>query len=385
MSNTLCIAGAGSGKTHKIITESIAEIKRGGKVLVVTYTTSNQQELRSRFLAAFGQHSNRFVVKGLFSFYLEDMVRPYQQILFAQRIDGIFFNERNPHLKPGSTYMFPGCKELLDDKSYNPSHFLTQCKTKAHTGFLAKLATRIMKATKNAAAVRLGDIYSQVYFDEVQDLVGWDYEVLKALNKAMKSSITCVGDFRQTVYETTFGHKAPQTAAEKIAAFKALGFKEEALVLNWRCIQDICTIADAVHKGAYEATESAVHDIPPELTHHLGAFIVKQSDVTQYIAAYDPMVLRWNVASGTKFLPGQARCYNFGASKGLGFDRVLILPADSQMHFVLDGMTPFSEDAETAQNKMYVAITRARYSLGFIVPDKKAVGLRFPIWTKPPA
>ncbi len=382
MSNTLCIAGAGSGKTHKIITESIAEIKRGGKVLVVTYTTSNQQELRSRFLAAFGQHSNRFVVKGLFSFYLEDMVRPYQQVLFAQRIDGIFFNERNPHLKPGSTYMFPGRKEQLDDKSYNPSHFLNQCETKAHTGFLAKLATRITKATKNAAAVRLGDIYSQVYFDEVQDLVGWDYEVLKALNKAMKSPITCVGDFRQTVYETTFGHKAPQTAAEKIAAFKSMGFKEEALVLNWRCIQAICTIADAVHKGAYEATESAVHDVPPEFTHHLGAFIVRQSDVTDYIAAYDPMVLRWNVASGTKFLPAQARCYNFGGSKGLGFDRVLILPADSQMHFVLDGMTPFPEDAETAQNKMYVAITRARYSLGFIVPDKKVQGLRFPVWTK---
>ncbi|MEA9976520.1 UvrD-helicase domain-containing protein [Pseudomonas sp. 10S5] len=379
----MCIAGAGSGKTHKIITESIAEIERGGKVLVVTYTTSNQQELRRRFLTAFGKNSDRFVVKGLFSFYLEDMVRPYQQFLFAQRIDGIFFNERNPHLKPGSTYMLLGRKEQLEDKSYNQSHFLTQCNTKAHTGFLAKLATRIAKITKDAAAVRLGDIYSQVYFDEVQDLVGWDYEVLKALNKAMKSTITCVGDFRQTVYETTFSHKAPQTAAEKIAAFKSMGFKEEALVLNWRSIQAICTIADAVHKGAYEPTESAVDDVPPEFTNHVGAFIVKQSDATDYIAAYDPMVLRWNVASGTKILPAQARCYNFGGSKGLGFDRVLILPADSQMHFVLDGVTPFPEDAETAQNKMYVAITRARYSLGFIVPDKKAEGLRFPVWTKP--
>ena len=50
---------------------------------MVTYTTSNQQELRRRFLAAFGKHSDRFVVKGLFSFCLEDMVRPYQQVLFV--------------------------------------------------------------------------------------------------------------------------------------------------------------------------------------------------------------------------------------------------------------------------------------------------------------
>lgn len=46
-------------------------------------------------------------------------------------------------------------------------------------------------------------------------------------------------------------------------------------------------------------------------------------------------------------------------------------------------VTPFPADAETAQNKMYVAITRARYSLGFIVPDKKAEGLHFTVWTKP--
>lgn len=279
--------------------------------------------------------------------------------------------------------MITGRKEQLEDKSYNPSHFLTQCKTKARTGFLAKLATRLAAVTENAAAFRLGEIYSQVYFDEVQDLVGWDYEVLKVLNKAMKSTITCVGDFRQTVYDTSFGHKAPLTSAEKIAAFKSMGFNEETLALNWRCIQTICTIADAVHKGAYETTKSAVCNIPPEFAHHLGPFIVKQSDVTDYIAVYDPMVLRWQVASGTKILPSQARCYNFGSSKGLGFDRVLILPADSQMHFILDAAANFPADAETAQNKMYVAITRARYSLGFIVPDKKAEGLRFPVWTKP--
>lgn len=379
------MAGAGSGKTHKVITESIAEIKRGGKVLVVTYTTSNQQELRRRFLELFGAHSDRFVVKGLFSFYLEDLVRPYQQALFPRRIDGICFNQRNPHMRPDSTFMLPGRAEQLDDKSYNPKHFLTPCETKAHTGFLAKLASRIMKVTKNSAAVRLGEIYSQVFFDEVQDLVGWDYEVLKGLNKFMPTPITCVGDFRQTVYETTFGQKAPKTAAEKIAAFKSMRFKDESLTLNRRCIQPICDVADAVHNGTYEATESAVKEVPPEFVHHLGTFIVKESDVAEYIKVFDPMVLRWSVTSGAKLLPTEARCYNFGGSKGLGFDRVLVLPTENQLHFVLDGRKPFPAKDETSQNKMYVAITRARYSLGFIVPDKKAANLRFPIWAKAPA
>lgn len=385
MPNKLCMAGAGSGKTHKVITESISEIKRGGKVLVVTYTTSNQQELRSRFLEVFGTHSDRFVVKGLFSFYLEDMIRPYQQALFPRRIDGICFDQRNPHLKPESKFMLPGRAEQLNDKSYNPRHFLTPCETKAHTGFLAKLASRIMKVTKNSAAVRLGEIYTQVFFDEVQDLVGWDYEVLRGLNKGMLTPITCVGDFRQTVYETTFGQKAPKTAAEKIAAFKSMGYEEESLTLNRRCIQPICDVADAVHSGTYKPSQSAVKEIPPEFVHHLGTFIVKESDVAEYIKAFDPMVLRWSVTSGAKLLPAQARCYNFGGSKGLGFDRVLVLPTENQLHFVLDGLKPFPLKDETAQNKMYVAITRARYSLGFIVPDKKAADLRFPVWAKAPA
>ena len=75
------------------------------------------------------------MVKGLFSFYLEDLVRPYQQVFFPKRIDGIFFNERNPHLKPGSTAMLLGRKEQLNNKQFNPDHFLTKCHTKAHRLF----------------------------------------------------------------------------------------------------------------------------------------------------------------------------------------------------------------------------------------------------------
>ena len=78
--NEFWIAGAGSGKTQKVIEDAIEVIKAGGRVLVVTYTMNNQAELRSRFVELYGKHSDDFVVKGLFSFYLEDLVRPYQTI-----------------------------------------------------------------------------------------------------------------------------------------------------------------------------------------------------------------------------------------------------------------------------------------------------------------
>ncbi|UCP00848.1 hypothetical protein LF844_13925 [Metapseudomonas lalkuanensis] len=63
----------------------------------------NQQELQCRILAAFEKHSDRLVVTGLYSFCVEDMMRPYQRVLFVQQIDRIFFNEGTPYLKPRST------------------------------------------------------------------------------------------------------------------------------------------------------------------------------------------------------------------------------------------------------------------------------------------
>ncbi len=162
MPNELWVAGAGSGKTHKIITEAIETIKAGGRVLVVTYTTNNQAELRSRFVELYGASSEHFVVKGLFSFYLEDMVRPYQSEVFPDRITTISFTENNPHLISGTTYYIEGRAEKSEDGTINPLHYLTPCKTKAYSGFLAKLAPLIAKLSKNAPAKRLKEIYQRV-------------------------------------------------------------------------------------------------------------------------------------------------------------------------------------------------------------------------------
>ena len=55
---------------------------------------------------------------------------------------------------------------------------------------------------------------------------------------------------------------------------------------------------------------------------------------------------------------------NFAISKGLTFDRVLIKPTEKIMNFLKYGSIP-----EKAKEKLYIAITRARYSVGFIVTN----------------
>lgn len=382
MPNQLWIAGAGSGKTHKIITDAIGVIKSGGRVLVVTYTTNNQAELRARFVELYGASSEYFVVKGLFSFYLEDMVRPYQSEVFSDRITTISFTENNPHLIPGTTYYIEGRAEKSEDGTLNPLHYLTPCKTKVYSGLLAKLASLIAKLSKDAPAKRLKEIYQRVFFDEVQDLVGWDYDVIKSLNKVMVDSICCVGDFRQTIYTTTFGHKAPQTPQQKVDYFVGkMKFEKHSMPKNRRCIQEICDLSDTIHPSRYDKTISGVGVIPDEIAHHCGVFIVKQSQVTDYLTAFQPQVLRWSSTTGSRYLPSRLICYTFGACKGLGFDRVLVIPPDKHLKFIGGNIKVFErEKTEESRNKLYVAITRARYSLAFLVEDKLAKDLPYPVW-----
>lgn len=350
-------------------------------MLVVTYTTNNQAELRARFVEMYGTCSDSFIVKGLFSFYLEDMVRPYQGVVFPSRIVTHFFTEQNPHLIPGTKYYKKDRAEKLEDGTVNPLHYLTPCGTMVYSGLLAKLATLIAKHSKDAPAKRLKGIYQKVFFDEVQDLVGWDYDVIKSLSKFMPDSICCVGDFRQTIYTTAFGHKAPQTSQQKIDFFAKLKFKKLSMPKNRRCIQEICDLSDTVHAGTYDKTISAVENIPEEVGHHYGTFVVKQSQIRLYLDAYQPQILRWSSTTGNKYLPGELTWHTFGSCKGLGFDRVLIVPPDKHLKFLGGDVKVFAKDkTDESRNKLYVAITRARYSLAFVVEDKLAENFPHPVW-----
>jgi superfamily I DNA/RNA helicase len=380
--NELWIAGAGSGKTHKIIQNAIDIINAGGRVLVVTYTVNNQAELRSRFIKMYGKSSDNFIVKGLLSFYLEDIVRPYQSVIFPERIAGITFTENNPHLIPGTTTWLPNRQERID-RTINPLHYLTPCKTSAYSGLLAKLAALVSKMANNAPAKRLNEIYQRIFFDEVQDLVGWDYDVIKSLSNVMPDSICCVGDFRQTIYTTTFGQKKPLTRKEKIQYFSAIKFQQCTLSKNRRCIQRICDLSDLIHPDSDHKTESEVKKIPEALADHHGVFAVRHSQVREYLDTYNPQVLRWSSTTGKKFLPEGLTCYSFGTSKGLGFDRVLVIAPEKHLNFLSGDHKAFDKDkTEESRNKLYVAITRARYSLAFAVEEKLLGKLPFPLWNR---
>ena len=144
----------------------------------------------------------------------------------------------------------------------------------------------------------------------------------------------------------------------------------------------ICDFADLVHENeGYEKTESLVNGIPEEFGDHNGVFVVKKSGVDNYLAQYQPTVLRRSIPSSGFIKDSRIYKVNFGKAKGLGFDRVLILPTVKYVQYLKKNNTVFKSDkTEEAKNKLYVAMTRARYSLAFLIDDADASKVGCPIW-----
>jgi len=362
----LVLASAGAGKSRLVVGEAIEKANAGKSVLLLTYTENNQKELLKKICLENGFKPANITIKGWFTFLLEDMIRPYQRCIFPERIEGINFNSKNPH-KTRNGKNIPGTAERINGK-YNPIHYLKKGSDKVHTINIAKLAARIIKEAKRKPIFRLAEIFDAIYIDEVQDLVGYDFEVLKAINESTCEDFVCVGDFRQTVYSTSIASKSPKNNAEKFQAFKDFGFQDEHLNVSWRCIQPICDFSDLVHaeEDHYLPTSSKVNEIPGEFSDHIGVFSVRSDDLWAYINKYNPVILRLNRSTQMEVCKGRSS-FNFGEAKGLGFDRVLIISTEKHRNFISGDFAVFNDDkTEKARNTFYVAITRARYSIAFV-------------------
>jgi DNA helicase II / ATP-dependent DNA helicase PcrA len=79
---------------------------------------------------------------------------------------------------------------------------------------------------------------------------------------------------------------------------------------------------------------------------------------------FNPTVLRWNRAANTLGLLAM----NIGVSKGSTFDRVLIFPTKPMLTYIKSGDPTILASRE----RLYVAVTRARYSVAFVVERQHA-------------
>jgi len=210
---------------------------------------------------------------------------------------------------------------------------------------------------------RLSVIYPHIFIDEVQDLSGYDLEFLKLLfNSSIKTVL--VGDPRQGTYSTNNSRKNRKFSKSAIIQFfddelMNLDKDDTLLTINHRCIAPICDFSSKLFPLLKPCKSGNIRT-----TDHDGLFLVRKKDVDGYLSKYSSTQLR----DSRKLVVNNGHpVMNFGESKGLSFDRILIYTTGPIASWLKDNN---SELKPTSRSKLYVAITRARHSVAFVYDFK---------------
>jgi DNA helicase IV len=205
---------------------------------------------------------------------------------------------------------------------------------------------------------RLGRIFTHIFIDEFQDLAGYDLELVRRL-LCSSTSVVAACDPRQATFSTNNSSRNRKFKrggiAEWIQKQSASGLLSvEEHTHCYRSNQNICDFADALYPSLPKTLS-----MNNEVTGHDGIFVVTVNEVIDYIKKYNPIVLRYSVKTSTMNLPA----LNIGISKGRTYDRVLVFPTKSMIEYVQ------TRDISKAGDlpKLYVAVTRAKYSVAFVV------------------
>jgi DNA helicase II / ATP-dependent DNA helicase PcrA len=350
-SNNVIFAAAGSGKTTLIVKEALKN--KTGKILITTFTIKNSNEIKRKFINLHGYIPENITIKTWYNFLLTDFIRPYQTNAFSNlKVSSIFYPD-----KPNKTY-------------YNKTdrRYFLNSGNQVNKDRVSDLAFICNEKSGGNAINRIEEVYETIYIDEVQDMAGWDLEIFRLLMNA-NIKLTFIGDIRQATYSTSNERKNKKYRGSNIYNF----FKEleklqlctidKTLNISHRCNQSICDLADNLYPHL-EKTRSLNNDE----VEHQGLFIVREKDFDNYIQLYSPQVLRYNAKTKIK------NAMNFGESKGLTFDRVLIKPTKAMEQYLESGVNNLPPETLA---KLYVAITRARHSVAFISKIKRnSIGLQ---------
>lgn len=354
MANYLTLAVAGSRKTQGIV-DRCALLPLDRRALVLTYTQTNQAELRSRLAKDAGDHPG-IAVMGWFSFLLREFARPFLPFMFGcERVRGFNFEGR-PHR------MAKGRSRFLDSNGA-----VYACE-------LGRLSHELVGASQGALLRRLECIYDEILIDEVQDLSGHDWEIVDVL-LGSTVEVRMVGDIRQSVLSTN-----PRSAKNKRYAYaEAIEWfreREARGVLDvtenattWRCHPKIAEFSDTIFDSSWEfpTTESMNETV----TGHDGVFLLRHEHVDEYVARFHPRCLRDGANSGKSL---DLNYINFGLAKGTTCKRVLVVPTSGITKFVQFGRRLDPIPAA----KFYVAVTRAAQSVAIAVDKPGSSSL--PYW-----
>lgn len=344
LNNIVIMAAAGAGKTHDICKEVIENAKTTNKkILITTYTNKGIESIEKEYKKQNnGVIDKNVVILSWFQFLLRELVKTYQSSILNKIniINSIDFNHQYGYINFNSRG--------------TPKHYMLTNNILSNT--VSEFAIDSNIKSNNKVIQRLGEIYSHIYIDEIQDLAGEDIEILNLLFNS-KIQIQCVGDVKQSTYTTYNAKKNKKiTGIHLIDFFKELERKGIITLLfnnkTRRFGREICEFSNSICNDKNNRIES--DKIYKE--ENQGVYLLDKKDFENYFKIYKPTILKFDAKTKIDY-----DSLNFGQCKGMTFDRVAIFPNKKYKEFLKNGT---SLDSPC---KYYVSTTRARYSIVFVV------------------
>lgn len=359
--NKVMVAVAGSGKTTYLVREALKV--QDENVLITTFTESNEEEIKQKFLDINGHIPSNIVVMTWFTFLINHGVKPFQGNLFDFPVKGMLLVSCPSafRIKSPAGHPIYWAEANFEKHYFDPLHRLYSDK-------LAKLVIRCNEKSNGKVIDRISRVFRHIFVDEAQDLAGYDLDIIRALfESSAKVLVAC--DPRQVTYLTHHEAKYGKYRNGGLLNFlkeqipKKIPFEVDPYTLasSHRNSGAICEISSKLYPDMEPSMPCKCKGCRGEDVEGAGMFVVRPADYSRYIEFYKPIQLRDNVnAAGIdqRFL-----AMNFGASKGRGYDRVIIIPTEDMLKWICNVR---HELKSRTRARLYVALTRARHSVAIV-------------------
>lgn len=326
MDKRVVFAVAGSGKTTLILSK--LDLER--RSLIITYTVNNVENLRNGIIRKFGYFPANIKLMSYFNFLYGFCFRPF--LAFEYKARGINWNI-NPN------------QFAKDDARYIDSN------RRLYSNRLAKFLEK--STVLKAINLRIEKYYDYILFDEIQDLAGHDFNLLKSIAKS-KLNMLCVGDFFQHTFDTGRDGSVNRKLHDDYYAYQRL-FKDMGLIVDttslvksYRCSPEVCE---------FVSKEIGI-DIQSQRTDQTHVEVIDDEETALNIYLDDSVV--------KLFYMDQRKysCFakNWGETKGEDrYRNVCVVLNEKSWKILKNGK--LEELAPTTKNKFYVACTRAKGNL----------------------
>lgn len=342
MNKTLVIAAAGSGKTWGLCNHAIKNLT-DKKILLITYTNQGKRALEEELKKQNkGVLHSKIRIMTWYTFLLLECIKPYQSyIVKYNSIRTISFDESY-----GQVNYYP---------AGNYRRYITN-ENNIRSNQASELAYYLNDTSNGKVISRLEEVYSYIYIDEVQDLSGWDLDLVRILLSS-NLGVYLVGDPKQSTYKTNTSTKNKNKSGRKLLEFFVDLIDDNKLILKTsnqtnRFNKDIAKFVNLIDPlEPFVQSEMLCSD------EYDGVFIIDRKNINHYLKLFNPQCLRYD----RRTVVESANVMNYGVVKGRTFDRVVIYPNGKFKDFILKNTKLESPE------KYYIAATRARKSVVFVI------------------